>query len=192
MLPEQPVVGLPVHPLGLLREGLRHVRAPAELLPYLLGPSQGADRRVLPLALVDKIVAVTAQEVASRPVQDRNPPAAPGPRTYEPRPLPAEVAGRPAEGDGLTHVYPLGCRISPVAVKEQHLLRPFGSLYRAPDRSRLPSGPRPAQGKPVPRLQQTFLVEVAHVHAVALARRGLFVEPVPVAASRAAQIFLPV
>jgi hypothetical protein len=35
-------------------------------------------------------------------------------------------------------------------------------------------------------------VEVAHIHAVTLAGRGLLIEPVPIAASHAAQNNLPV
>jgi hypothetical protein len=48
----------------------------------------------------------------------------------------------------------------------------------------------------VPALQETVAVEVAHVYAMTLANGGLFIEPVPVAASHAAHknfspVFLP-
>ena len=61
---------------GLLRERLRHVRAATQALPYLLHLTQGTVRLGLALAFVTEIVAVAAQEVASRPVQNRDPPAA--------------------------------------------------------------------------------------------------------------------
>src|SRR5215203_3912461 len=95
-----------VHPLGPLREGLRHVRAPSKALPDRLRPAKGTVHLVLPLTLVDQIVAMTAQKVASQPVQDCHPPAASGSRTDEPRPLPSEVARRPVEEHGLPHVFP--------------------------------------------------------------------------------------
>src|SRR5215212_3825479 len=124
MLPEPPVVGLPVHPLGFAWARLRHVRAPAEFLPYPLGPAKGAAHTVLPLAFVDQIVSTATQEIPPRPVQDRCPPAAPGSRTYEPGPLSAEVAGRPLEGHGLPHVFPLAPLCAPPAVAQDHPLGP--------------------------------------------------------------------
>src|SRR3712207_5097580 len=60
MFPEQPHVSFVVHPLGLLRKRLPHVRAAAETLPDLLRPSQGSKRLVLALALVAEVVAVAA------------------------------------------------------------------------------------------------------------------------------------
>src|SRR5215208_4671407 len=52
VLPEHPHVGVAVHPLGLLRERLRHVRVTSQPLPYLLRSPQGPMRLVLALALV--------------------------------------------------------------------------------------------------------------------------------------------
>src|SRR5215203_493499 len=95
VLPTEPLVGLTVNPSGLLLEGSCHVRSPSKPLPDRLRPPKGAGHLVLPLALVDQIVAVAAQEVASRPVEDRHSPAAPRARTDEPGPLSAEVAGGP-------------------------------------------------------------------------------------------------
>jgi hypothetical protein len=102
---------------------LRHVRVPSEALPDRLCPAKSTVHLVLPLALVDEIVAITAQEVAPRPVQNRNPAAAPGSRTDEPGPLSTEVASRPAQGHGLLHVLPLFAWTASVAVCQDYLLR---------------------------------------------------------------------
>ena len=56
---------------------LHHIRAAPEVRPDLLSPPQGPVHLVLALALVAKVVAVPAQEILTRPVQDRLPPAAP-------------------------------------------------------------------------------------------------------------------
>src|SRR5215216_1294917 len=101
VLPEEPHVGVLVHPLGPLRERLHHVWTPAQLLPYLPRPPQGPVVLVLALALVAQVVAVAAQEVLPRPVQDRHSPAARTPRTDEPGALSPEVARTPLEGDRL-------------------------------------------------------------------------------------------
>src|SRR4051794_9755476 len=77
VLPEQLHVGVVVHPFWPLWKRLHHVRAPTELLSNLLRPSESPVPLVLALALVAKIVAVSAQEILSRPVQDRHPPTAP-------------------------------------------------------------------------------------------------------------------
>src|SRR5215208_2630383 len=63
VLPEHPHVGVMVHSLGSLRERLHHVSAAAEPLPDCLRPAKSTVHLVLPLALVDKIVAMTAQEI---------------------------------------------------------------------------------------------------------------------------------
>src|SRR5215212_8236241 len=63
MLPPEPLVGLPVYPFWLLRERLRRVRAPSKTLPDGLCPVEGMVHRVTSLALVDEIVAMTAQLV---------------------------------------------------------------------------------------------------------------------------------
>src|SRR5687768_9166382 len=72
----EPPVSLMVHPLGPLREGLRHVSASSETLPNRLGPAKSTVHLVLPLALVDEVVAMTAQEVASQTVKESYPPTA--------------------------------------------------------------------------------------------------------------------
>jgi hypothetical protein len=61
---------------------------------------------------------------------------------------------------------------------EEHPLWRLVSLHRAPNRAGLPTGPRPAQGEPAPRLQQALTVEEAHVHPETLPGRGLLVEQV--------------
>jgi hypothetical protein len=183
-----PLIGLPVHPLGLLRERFHHVRAPSEPPTDVLCPVQSPVHLVVSLALVDQIVAMTAQEILPRSVQDRDPPAASGSRTDEPGPLPTEVARRPGKGHWLPYVLPFSTRTVAVPVKKYHPLWPCVSLYRATDRARLPSGPRPTQGEPAPRRQQTLTVEIAHVQAMTLAGRGLLVEPEPVAAPYAAHL----
>src|SRR5215204_1897320 len=85
MPPPQPLVGPPVHPFGLLRERYRHVRTPSEPLPDVLRPAKSTAHLVLPLALVDQIVAMTAQEIAPRSVKDGHPPAASRAGADEPR-----------------------------------------------------------------------------------------------------------
>src|SRR5215217_2810666 len=92
MLPPEPLVGSPLHPFRLLRKGLRHVRAPSEPLPYGLCFVECPVHCAFSLALVDEVVAMTAQEVAPRSVKDRHPPAATRSGTDKPRPLPTEVA----------------------------------------------------------------------------------------------------
>src|SRR5215211_7735047 len=94
----EPPVSLMVHPLWLLGKRLRHVSAPSEPLPDSLRPAKSTVHLVLPLALVDEVVAMAAQEVAPRSVQNRNPAAAARSRTDKPRPLPSEVARRPGQG----------------------------------------------------------------------------------------------
>src|SRR5215218_612767 len=95
VLPPEPLVRLPVHPLWLLGKQLRHVRAAAEPLPDRLRPAKGTCHLVLPLTLIDEIVAMTAQKVAPQTIKESCPPAAPCSRADRPRPLSAEVA--PAE-----------------------------------------------------------------------------------------------
>src|SRR5215208_377826 len=190
VLPPEPLVGLPVHPLGLLREWLHHVRAPSETLPDGLRLVEGSVHLVIPLALVDEIVAVTTQEVAPRSVKESYPPAASRARTDEPRPLPSEVARSPAQGHRLTYLFPFSAWTAPVPVCQDYPLRLLVPYHRTADGARLPVSPRPAQREPAPWLQQAFPVEISHVHAMTLAGRGLLVEPVPVAATYAAHNFL--
>src|SRR5215211_7870166 len=109
-----------VHPLRSLREELRHVRAPSESLPDGLCFAKSTVHLVLSLALVDQIVAMTAQEVAPWSVQKCNPPATTSSRTDKPRPLPSEVARRPAQGHGLPHLFPFSIWTAPVAKHEHH------------------------------------------------------------------------
>src|SRR5215208_2438233 len=106
MLPEHPHVDFQVHPPRLLRERLRHVRAPSEPPSYGLRLVECSVHPVLSLTPIGKVVAVATQEVAPRTVQNRNPPAASRSRTDKPRPLSPEVAGRPAQGHGLPYVFP--------------------------------------------------------------------------------------
>ena len=61
VLPPEPLVRLPVHPLGLLRKRLYHVRASSEVLPDGLRLVKSPGHCVIPLALVDEVVAMTAQ-----------------------------------------------------------------------------------------------------------------------------------
>src|SRR5215207_1863961 len=95
-----------VHPLGPLREWLHHARAPSETLPNRLRLVKSPVHPILPLALVYEVVAMTAEEIAPRSVQDCNPPAATRTWTDKPGPLPAEVAHRPGEGYGLPYIFP--------------------------------------------------------------------------------------
>src|SRR5215212_11351495 len=154
VLPEHPHVGVVVHTFGLLWERLRHVGAAAKMLPYLLSPPQGPLRLVFALALIAEVVTVPAQEVASRPVQDRNPPAAPNTVDYsganEPGALPAEVARRPLQRHRLLNVLPLCVEPAPVAEQEDQPLRSVPSFDQAPNRGRLL--PRPRPGPPPARL----------------------------------------
>src|SRR5215213_3896641 len=110
-LPEQPRVGVVVHPFRLLGERLQRVGAAPEALPDLPRPPQGPVLLVLALALVAEVVAVPAQEILPRPVQDRYSLAAPNPvhhaQTDEPGPLSPEVARRPLQGHRFLHVLPL-------------------------------------------------------------------------------------
>src|SRR5215204_857385 len=117
MLPPQPLVGPPVHSLGLLGEGLSHVRAPSEPLPNRLCPAKSTVHPVLPLALVDQIVAMTAQEVAPRPVKECYSSAASCARTDKPWPLSSEGARRPAQEHGLLYILPLSACPAPMAVE---------------------------------------------------------------------------
>ena len=52
VLPPEPLVSAPVHPLGLLGEGLHHVRAASEPLPDFLRFVQRSVRLVVPTALI--------------------------------------------------------------------------------------------------------------------------------------------
>src|SRR5215210_7538848 len=118
MLPPEPLVSAPVHPLGLLREGLRHVRAPSEPLPNRLRPAKCTAHRVLPLTLVDQVVAMTAQEILSQPVQHSHLPTAARARTDEPRSLSTKVAGSPVKRHVHLYVFPLISRTYPVSVEQ--------------------------------------------------------------------------
>src|SRR5215208_436029 len=196
MLPEQPHVGVVVHPFGLLRERLRHVRTTTEPLPYRLRPAKSTVHLVLPLALVGEVVAVAAQEILPQPVQHSHPPAAARSRADEPGPLSSEVARRPAQGHGLLHIFPFSAWTASVPVGEDHLLRLLVPNYRTADGACLPSSPRPAQGGPASWYEQIMSVKVADIYAMAFVGRGLLVEPVPVAATHAAHenfspLFLP-
>lgn len=97
-------------PFGLLRKRERHVRAAAEPLPYGLRLVQGPVHPVIPPALVGEVIAMPAQEVFPRPVEDGHPPAAHLPVHYsradEPRPLSSEVARSPVERHGFLHILP--------------------------------------------------------------------------------------
>jgi hypothetical protein len=180
-----------VHLLGLLRERLHHVCTGAEPLPYPLGPPQGSMRLVLALTLVAEVVAVAAQEIPSRSVQDGDPPTAVRSGADEPWPLSAKVTGGPVKGHGLMNIFPLAPRTAPVTVEEQQSLWPVTPLYCTPNRASLPSSPRPAQGEPSSRLQQALTVEISHISAMAFVCRGLLIEPVSIAAIHAAYVFLP-
>jgi hypothetical protein len=97
------------------QERLHHVRAPSKTLPDGLRLVKGMGHRVIPLALVDKIVAMPAQEVASRPIQNRNPPAASRARTDKLRLLPPKLHAVQLSGtDSLKSSHsppgPLRCR----------------------------------------------------------------------------------
>src|SRR5215203_4851706 len=95
MLPPVALVGSPVHSFGLLWEWLCHVRAPSKPLPDGLRLVKSPGHCVIPLALVNKLVAMSAQEVAPRSVKECYPPATSRSGTDKPRPLPTEVARRP-------------------------------------------------------------------------------------------------
>src|SRR5215212_7284941 len=69
VLPPEPLVGPPVHALGLLREWLHHVRATSEALLDGLCLVECPVHRVIPLAPVSKVMTVATQEVASGPIQ---------------------------------------------------------------------------------------------------------------------------
>src|SRR5215212_5674557 len=112
-----------VHSLGPLREGLSHVRAPAETLSYRLRPAKSTVHLVFALAFVTEVVAVAAQEILPRPVQHSHPPAAARSRADEPGPLSTEVARRPAQGHRLPHVFPFSAWTAPVPVGQDHSLR---------------------------------------------------------------------
>jgi hypothetical protein len=88
----------------------------SECTELALRPAKSTVHLVLPLALGDEIVAMTAQEGASWPIQDRKPPAPTGSRTDEPRPLPSEVARRPAQGHGLPYIFPFSAWTASVLV----------------------------------------------------------------------------
>src|SRR5829696_3466183 len=155
-----------MHPLGLLREWLHHVRAAAEPLPNRLRPAKSTVHPLLPLTLVDEPVAMTAQEVAPRPVQDRYRPSASLSGTDEPWPLSTEVARSPVKGHGLLYVFPFSAWTAPLAVGQDHSLRFLVPYHRTADRARLPTGPRPAQREPIPWRDQTRLLEISHIYAV--------------------------
>src|SRR5215207_2633246 len=141
----EPPVSLMVHSLGPLREGLSHVRAPSKALPDRLRPAKSTVHRVLSLALVNQVVAMTAQEVAPRSVQDGHPPTASGSGTDKPRPLPSEVAGRPSKFYRLPDILPFAARPSSVTVEQGNLIRQVANTHYALDGARLLTGPRPAQ-----------------------------------------------
>src|SRR5215217_5272193 len=148
MPPPEPIVGLPVHPPWLLGERHRHVRAPSETLPDRLGTAKSTGHLVLPLALVDQVVAMTAQEILPLPVEDRHPTSAPGSRTDEPRPLSSEVAHCPVKRDRLLHIFPLIAQTATVTKEYGDLLWSAVSTHHAPNGARFSTGPRPAQGEP--------------------------------------------
>src|SRR5215218_10253543 len=120
-----------VHPLRLLWERLHHVRAAAETLPDRLRPAKSTVHPVFPLALIGEVVAVAAQEVAPRSVQDRNPSAASCTWTDEPEPLSTEVARRPAQGHGLLHILPLSA--CPAGRRATSVERGSGSSVQVQD-----------------------------------------------------------
>jgi len=61
----------------------RHICAAAQALSNFLCPVQSPVHLAIPLAFVDKIVAMAAQEVAPRPVEDDHPPTASSSGTKE-------------------------------------------------------------------------------------------------------------
>ena len=77
---------------------------------------------VIPLALINEIVAVPAQEVAPRSVKERNPLAASRSRADKLGPLSPEVAGRPGKLYRLLHVLPRSAESAPVAEQEDYPL----------------------------------------------------------------------
>src|SRR5215204_4800845 len=122
VLPEQPHVGVVVHPLWTLGERLQHVGTPTQALPYLLGPSQGPVHLVLALALVAEVVAVPAQEILSLSVQNGHSLSAGHSRTDEPGPFSPEIARRPLQGYRLHHFLPLATWSAAVAVGEDEVV----------------------------------------------------------------------
>src|SRR5918995_1707517 len=179
-----------VHLLGPLWEGLRHVCAHTEPLPDRLCPAKGTCHLVLPLAIVDEIVAMAAQEIASWSVEHSHPPAASRSRTDEPRPLSNEVARRPSKVYRLPYVFPFAAKPSSVTVEQGNLIRQVANTPYALDGAGLPVGPRPAQREPASRCQQALPMKVPHIDALTFAGSGFLIEPVPVAASHAAHNFL--
>src|SRR5215217_5172691 len=122
VLPEQPHVGVVVHPLWTLWERLHRVGTPTQPLPDLLRPPQGSVIFVLALALVAEVVAVPTQEILPLPVQDRYPPPARNSRADEPGPLSPKVARRPLQGYRLHHFLPLTTWPAAVAVGEDYFV----------------------------------------------------------------------
>src|SRR5215210_1784388 len=184
MPPAQPHVGIEVHSLWLLRERLQHVGTTPETRPYLLCPSESTGLPVLSLALVAQVIAVSAQKILPRPVQNRHPPATRNLVNHagadEPGPLSPEVARRPLQRHHFFDGLPLGALSATVAVGEDHLVPKDEATYGAG----LPTSPRPRRAKARAWLQQAIAVETSNVEAVALARGGLLVEAIPVATSQ--------
>src|SRR5215216_3693527 len=122
VLPEQPHIGIVVHPLWPLGERLHHVGTAPETFPDLLCAPQGPVLLILALALVAEVVAVPAQEILPRPVQDRHSPAALRPGTDEPGTLSPEVAQCPLQWYRLLNFLPLPNWPTAVAVGEDYLI----------------------------------------------------------------------
>ena len=77
----QPLVGPPVHALGLLWKWRQHPRIATQPHADAVGPPKRPLMRLLPLALVGEPVAVTAKEVSAWTVELSDPPAASTPST---------------------------------------------------------------------------------------------------------------
>src|SRR5215211_6660703 len=166
MLPPEPLIGPPVHPLGLLREWLHHVSAPSEALPNGLRLVERPVHRVLPLTLVDQIVATAAQEVLPWPVKESHPPVASRTWTDKPRPLSTEVAGRPGKVHGFLHVFPFSAWTAPVSVKQCDTLSRVRTISDVIAGVALLINTSTAPTEPSPRLQKPLPMEAEHVHTM--------------------------
>lgn len=155
----QPVIGFPVHTLGLGGKRIIDSLKAAQSLPDLLGASDLALPRGFGLGLVAKPMAFAAEKRCA-PIENAAAPVAPG--AAKPLALAAEFKGRPVEKHGLRDGLPLRLASIPAAIIQLHV----AGIGNVADVSRWLIATFPVQAVLPPRLKPALLAQEHEINAL--------------------------
>src|SRR5680860_482995 len=122
MFPAKPLIGAPVHPLGLAPvTAFQNATGPAHFVADTICPPRRTIPRLFSLRRVGQPVAVTARKDCPA-VEDSNAATAAPSGAEKPMPLTAHVAGRCIEIDRIFFGLPFAAMI-PLAIVQDHATR---------------------------------------------------------------------